>query len=101
MGRSLKKFLKIFLIILFLLALSLGIYAWWWKINQPIIPEVKKTMTEAEQLDLLKKLQADAPAHPLSTAESVKVLESLQADAPATPLSRDEQLKLLQALQNN
>ena len=101
MGQALKKFLKIISIILFILALSLGIYAWWWKVSQPIVPEVKKTLTEAEQLDLLKKLQADGPANLLSPAESVKILTALQADAPTTPLSRDEQFKLLQALQNN
>jgi len=99
MTQPLKKLLKIFSIILFILALSLGLYAWWWKTNQPIVPEAKKTLTEAEQFDLLKKLQADAPANPLSTAESVKILKALQADTPATPLSRDEQFKLLQALQ--
>jgi len=96
-----KSGLKIFSAILFILALSLGIYAWWWKVSQPIVPEVKKTLTEAEQLDLLKKLQADGPANLLSPAESVKILTALQADAPTTPLSRDEQFKLLQALQNN
>ena len=101
MTQPLKKLLKIFSIILFILALSLGIYAWWWKASQPIVPDTKKTLTEAEQIDLLKKLQADGPAHPLSSAESVKILTALQADAPATPLSRDEQFKILQALQNN
>jgi len=101
MGQPLKKLLKIFSIILLLLALSLGLYAWWWKANQPIVPETKKTLTEAEQLDLLKKLQADGPATPLSTAESVRILTTLQADTPTTPLSRDEQFKLLQVLQNN
>jgi len=101
MTQPLKKLLKIFSVILFILALSLGLYAWWWQTSQPIIPEAKKTLTEAEQVEILKKLQADGPANPPSPAESVKILTALQADGPTTPLSRDEQFKLLQVLQNN
>lgn len=102
--RSPKRSLILISLVFVILALALGAYGWWLMANRPAVPTGnEKTLTEAQQLDLLEKLQADSSTKSISPSDSAKILKTLESadDSGATPLSRDEQVELLQLLQNN